>query len=92
MTASVMAQQATLLARGPIESSVVDSGKAPSSGIRFCVGLKPTRPQSAEGIRTEPPVSVPIATTHWPSAAETPAPEDEPPGTRLRSQGLPGVP
>jgi hypothetical protein len=38
MIASVIAQQATLFASGPIESSVVDSGNAPSSGTRFCVG------------------------------------------------------
>src|SRR6185312_15978380 len=63
MTASVIAQQATLLASGPIESSVVESGIAPSRGTRNCVGLNPTTPQRAAGTRTEPPVSVPIATT-----------------------------
>jgi hypothetical protein len=40
MTASAIAQQATLLAMGPIESSVVDSGVTPSRGMRFWVGLK----------------------------------------------------
>ena len=92
ITASAMAQQATLLASGPIELSVVESGSAPASGTRCCVGLKPTTPQSAAGTRTEPPVSVPIATTQLPSFAATPAPEDEPPGMRARSAGLPGVP
>jgi len=46
---------------------------------------KPTTPQSAAGIRTEPPVSLPIAISHMPSATATAAPEDEPPGTRARS-------
>ena len=47
MTASAIAQHATLLAKGPIESSVVDSGSTPSRGTRRCVGLKPTMPRTA---------------------------------------------
>ena len=43
-TASMVAQQATLRANGPMLSSVDDSGTAPSSGTRRCVGLKPTMP------------------------------------------------
>src|SRR5947207_15307192 len=92
ITASAIAQQARLLASGPIESSVVDNGTAPSREMRYCVGLKPAMPQKAAGMRTEPPVSVPIATTAWPSPTETAAPEDEPPGISRRSCGLPGVP
>src|SRR5579863_3888732 len=91
-TASAIAQQAMLLANGPIESSVVDSGIAPSQGMRGLVGLKPAMPHSAAGMRTEPPVSLPIATTAAPSPTETAAPDDEPPGIRRRSYGLPGVP
>ena len=53
---------------------------------------RPTMPQNAAGARTEPPVSLPIATSHIPSATATAALEEEPPGTRLRSAGLPGVP
>ena len=49
-------------------------------------------PHSAPGMRVEPPVSVPIAISHMWSAAATAAPDDEPPGTRARSAGLPGVP
>ena len=60
--------------------------------MRSRLGLKPTMPQNAAGMRVEPPVSVPMATSHMPSAAATAAPEDEPPGTRVRSAGLPGVP
>ncbi len=43
-------------------------------------------------MRTEPPVSVPMAMSEVPSAAETPAPEEEPPGTRLGSAALPACP
>ena len=91
-TLSRMAQQATLAASGPMLSSEKDSGAAPSSGTRACVGLKPVMPQKADGMRTDPPVSVPSAATAMPSVTDTAAPEDDPPGTRARSCGLPGVP
>ena len=71
-----------------------ESGNAPSRGTRRAVGLNPATPFSAAGMRTDPRVSLPSAITLMPSAAATPAPDDEPPGTRpvLRSQGLRGVP
>src|SRR3546814_10956406 len=89
-----MAQHSTEAARGPIESSVQDRGRAPCAGMRAAVGLKPARLQNADGIRTEPPVSVPIAATAIPSATATPAPAEDPPGLRPvpRSPGAPGVP
>ena len=92
MTASALAQSATLRPSGPIESSVKLSGNAPSVGMRCRLGLKPTIPHNAAGIRTEPPVSLPMAISQRPSEAATAAPADEPPGTRARSRGLPGVP
>ena len=39
ITASAKAQSATLFAIGPIESSVNDSGNAPSVGTRCLLGL-----------------------------------------------------
>ena len=90
-----MAQQRTLAASGPMESSEVDSGTVPSIGTRRCVGLKPVSPQSADGMRTEPPVSEPMPTTAMPSVTDTAAPLDEPPGMRpppARSHGFFGVP
>ena len=92
ITQSALAQSWTLLAIGPIESSVVLKGNAPAVGTRCRLGLKPTRPHKPAGTRTEPPVSVPMAMSHRPSPTATAAPEDEPPGTRVRSCGLPGVP
>ena len=91
-TASTIAQHSTELASGPIESSEVESGMTLSIGTRRAVGLNPVMPQSAAGIRTEPPVSVPRAATAMRSATDTAAPDDDPPGTRVRSAGLPGVP
>ena len=92
ITASAAAHSATVFAIGPIESSVNDSGNAPSVGTRCLLGFQPTMPHSAAGMRVEPPVSVPIAISHMPSATATAPPEVEPPGTRARSNGLPGVP
>src|SRR5690606_19765648 len=92
--ASIMAQHVTEAASGPEESRLDAKGKAPSAGMRSAVDLNPVRPQKAEGIRMEPPVSVPKAATAMRSATETPAPADEPPGIRRESlsQGLLGVP
>ena len=51
-------------------------------------------PHHAAGSRTEPPVSVPMATGARPAATATPEPLDEPPGVRwtARSQGFRGLP
>src|SRR5690348_11126727 len=92
MIASVAAQAATLVAIGPIESNDDDSGNAPSVGTRDLLGLNPTMPHKAAGIRVDPPVSLPIVTAHIPSATATAPPEVEPPGTRERSAGFRGVP
>ena len=49
-------------------------------------------PHNPAGIRVDPPVSVPMAISHIASATATAAPEEDPPGMRLRSAGFPGVP
>src|ERR1700681_602137 len=43
-------------------------------------------------MRTDPPVSVPKATSASPVATATADPEDDPPGSRLGSRGFSGVP
>ena len=45
-------------------------------------------PQYAAGIRTEPPVSVPSASSHTPAATSAADPPDEPPDVREGSRGL----
>src|SRR5207247_1879484 len=62
--------------------------------MRPAVTLRPTMPHHAAGSRTEPPVSVPMATGARPAATATPEPLDEPPGVRCtdRSHGFHGVP
>jgi len=61
-------------------------------GTRPNVGLSPTQPQNAAGIRTLPPVSVPTAAAASPAASAAPLPPEEPPGIRLGSWGLRVVP
>src|SRR5215475_12544944 len=79
---------------GPGVSRVEDSGRTPYVLIRPAVTLSPAMPHQAAGRRTEPPVSVPMATGARPAATATPEPLDEPPGVRctVRSHGFLGVP
>ena len=60
----------------------------PAVLTRPYVGLKPTTPQNAAGIRTEPAASVPIEP--WRSLRATPAAEplDVPPVMRVSSHGF----
>src|SRR4029078_3762696 len=48
----------------------------------------PTTPQSAAGIRIEPPVSVPSAQSTSPAATAAAEPPEEPPGRRSSARGL----
>ena len=79
------AASTAVLVRVPIVSKV---GHSPWGG--FC----PNTPQKAAGVRTEPPVSEPMAKAHMPAATATAEPLLEPPGARcvLASHGFHGVP
>jgi len=83
---------ATSAPSGPTVSMDDASGYTPWAGTRPQVVFRPTTPQQAAGIRTEPPVSVPSATSASPTATATAEPLDEPPGTRRASSGLVGIP
>ena len=48
----------------------------------------PTSPQCADGMRTEPPPSLPMANGVTPAATEAPDPALLPPGVMARFQGL----
>ena len=52
-----------------------------SSETRPHVVLSPAIPQHAAGMRTDPPVSVPNATSASPAATATAEPLEDPPGT-----------
>jgi len=55
------------------------------------VGLRPTTPLADDGIRIDPPVSVPIEAKHKPAAVATPEPLDDIPGQRSARQGFIGT-
>ncbi len=82
----------TSAAIGPTVSRLGASGRTPSRLIRPQVVFSPAIPQHAAGMRIEPPVSVPKATSASPAATAVAEPLDEPPGTRRGSSGLTGVP
>ena len=50
--------------------------------------MTPTIPHSAAGWRMDPPVSLPNERGTIPAATTAALPPEEPPGTRLRSQGF----
>ena len=79
---------ATVRVSGPTETRVRHASALGSRGMAPKVGLKPTTPQNAAGMRMEPPPSPPMLTGPIPAATAAPAPPDDPPGTRSRSQGL----
>ena len=49
-------------------------------------------PQKLDGMRIEPPASVPSASAHMPAATAAPAPPLDPPGVRSGFQGLRVIP
>ena len=75
-------------------SRVRDNGKTPSVGHSPAVVLRPKTPHHAAGLRTEPPVSEPMAKAASPAAVATAEPLEEPPGALwvAASQGFHGVP
>ena len=83
---------ATSRAIGPTWSKLGASGKQPSVGTSPYVGLKPTTPQHAAGMRIEPPESVPSASSASPAASAAADPPLEPPASRSGASGFGTVP
>ena len=77
---------------GPTWSKLGASGKQPSIGTSPYVGLKPTTPQHAAGIRIEPPESLPSAASTSPAASAAAQPPLDPPATRPGATGFGTVP
>src|SRR5437762_9408112 len=88
MACSRMATSRTRRAIGPAWSRFQLSGSTPRTLIRPYVGLSPTTPHNDDGIRIEPPVSLPSEPMHNSAASAAADPPDEPPGTRVTSHGL----
>ena len=55
-------------------------------------GRKPTTPQNAAGLRSDPPVSEPVQTGSMSVASATAEPPDEPPAFSIGLNGLPVAP
>src|SRR6478672_3334388 len=73
---------------GPTWSRCIVSGATPSTESSPNPGFRPLTPQTAAGRMIEPPVCVPRAAIHISLATAAALPLDEPPGVRLKFQGL----
>src|SRR5205823_13800798 len=73
------------------EIGVQPSGRR-STGTTPGDGRKPTTPQIAAGIRSEPPVSEPVHTGSMSQASATAEPPEEPPALSRGSNGFPVAP
>src|SRR5437870_5596851 len=82
------ARSATERPRHPDVLSVDHANAAFGFGTRPIDGRKPTMLQNAAGLRSEPPVSDPLATGTSPHASATAAPPEDPPQVFVRSKGL----
>src|SRR5690606_7106089 len=69
----------TVLVIGPTWSSDHESGNTPRLLTRPYVGFIPTTPQKEEGMRTDPPVSVPREPKQSPAAVPAADPLLDPP-------------
>ena len=92
-TASLAAMKAalsrTLRVTAPLEMICTGSTRsAGSPGSRPRVGLSPTRPQAAAGMRMDPPPSLAWARGTAPPATTTALPPEEAPAEWAGSQGL----
>ncbi len=92
MASSSSALSATVRASGPHVLKPSQCSRAGIDDTRPRVGFIPANPQHAAGIRIEPPPSDPVAHGTIPAATAAAEPPDEPPGVRLRSQGLRVIP
>src|SRR5579862_7259570 len=85
---SANARSATERPRQPDVLSVDHAKDDFGFGTRPTEGRKPTTLQKAAGLRSEPPVSEPVATGTSLQASATAAPPDDPPHVLVRSYGL----
>src|SRR6185503_11826840 len=68
--------------------ATVPKGEAGQAGTRPNDGLMPNSPVKEQGMRIEPPPSVPTASGPMPAATAATAPPEEPPGVFARFHGL----
>ena len=81
MASSAMTVSRTERAMGPrTDRTPVVGPLGSASGTRPWVALKPDRPQSAAGMRIDPPPSDPVARGTSPAARAAAEPPEDPPG------------
>src|SRR5205085_9338708 len=85
------AQSRTVRVSGPQWSNEYALSITPARLTSPELGFSPMRPQCAAGLRTEPPVSVPIANIERSAATAAPEPLLEPPVSCAVFQGLRGT-
>src|SRR5262249_5131625 len=92
MTSRISARSASERGKARIWSSLRDSGSTPARETSPWLGLIANTPQKAAGRMTDPLVWLPSASgTIWAATAAA-DPDDEPPGGRPWSCGLPVTP
>ena len=82
----------TVRAIGPATERLLQPSPRRSLATRPGVGRKPTMPQNAAGLRSDPPVSEPEQIGTMPVASATADPPEEPAAERVGSNGLPVAP
>ena len=88
MASSNAAASRTVRASGPWTDSPLISLFSGAVETRPRLVLMPTRPLTLDGMRIEPPPSLPGAAGSRPAATAAPAPPLDPPAERVRSQGV----
>src|SRR5210317_1324476 len=89
--AKTAAASATVWVSGPTVSNLAHRGTTPLTDTNPAVVLNPTKSFHAAGIRTDPPVSDPIAAGAKPNTTLAAAPDDDPPDTAAWSFTQGGV-
>src|SRR5207248_10866253 len=88
ITSSSSAASATVRASGPLTPRPYRSGTSGPSETRPRDGLIPNRPHTLDGMRMEPPPSLPWAAGARPAATAAAAPPLDPHADRDRSPGV----
>ena len=88
MASSKTAASRTVRASGPCTDSPLISPSSGATEIRPRLVLMPTNPLTLEGMRIEPPPSLPGAAGSRPAATAAPVPPLDPPAEQVRSQGV----
>src|SRR5689334_16654728 len=92
MVESSRQRSATVRAIGPATDRLFQPRPRRSLATRPGVGRKPTMPQNAAGLRSDPPVSEPEQIGTMLVASATAEPPEEPAAERMGSNGLPVAP